>query len=296
MQVNERLGEYLKNKGISQNQVGKEIGVSSATISQFLAGKYSGDVKALGRKVLDWLDRQEERGKDLTIPTIETKNYGVIHRVCGLVHKNKDMGLIAGPAGVGKTYALEQYGKENSNVILIKVDSTYNRQTLLQEIAKLTQSKIKGDFRMIFDNILEVLSNRDYLLIIDEADQLKHNCLELVRNIHDKTKTGVVLVGILDLIGKIKGNYNDHQQLESRLGVQMQLKYLGKEDMEAVANGSGVDIEKSITKTISTFAKGSIRTLTKLINRCYETMTANNKNKIDMETCEMGMSLMGGAI
>lgn len=51
MTTAQKLSEYLKTHGISQAAASRSIGCSTAKLSLFIGGKYSGDVDAMEKSV-----------------------------------------------------------------------------------------------------------------------------------------------------------------------------------------------------------------------------------------------------
>lgn len=56
---NQQLKEFMQAQGLGQKQVANAFGVSVATVSQYLSGKYQGNCEELDRKVDEMLERQE---------------------------------------------------------------------------------------------------------------------------------------------------------------------------------------------------------------------------------------------
>jgi len=142
--------------------------------------------------------------------------------------------------------------------------------------------------------VIEAMTGRDAVLIIDEADYLSDSSLELLRRvINDKSHTGVVLVGLPRLEFKIRNLRNDHQQLQSRIGVMVKLGKLKKADADKIIAGVWDDIAKDAADAFIQTANGSTRTLVKLMGRVHQIMGINKAEKPDMEIiAEAGELLM----
>jgi DNA transposition AAA+ family ATPase len=115
----------------------------------------------------------------------------------------------------------------------------------------------------------------------------------LRRVVNDKSNTGVVLAGLPRLEYKIRNLRNDHQQLQSRIGVLIKLGALKKADAEKIIAGVWKDISKNVIESFVEAAKGSTRTLVKLMGRVHQIMGINKIEKPDAEViAEAGELLM----
>lgn len=214
----EALKQYIEQTGISQSKIAPLVGVSTATISQYLKGEYKGDVVAVDKKVAEMLERQAEKAKDVKSDFVETATAKNIFEVCGMAHSMADINLVIGEAGLGKTVTLKQYAKQVDNVILVEVEPTYSPKVLLVELCNrlgIVPSRSNHDN---VTNIVEKLKGSDKLLIVDEAELLAYKSLEIIRRIHDMAKIGVVLAGMPRLRANLRGKKGEYKQLYSRIG------------------------------------------------------------------------------
>jgi DNA transposition AAA+ family ATPase len=170
-----------------------------------------------------------------------------------------------------------EYVKSRENVILIEVDVSYNHQILLRELKKKCGEYGTGSLSIMLKNIVEALADRDYLLIVDEAENLTKKSLEFLRFIYDRSGTSILLCGTPKLISNIRGINLENQQLSSRIGMQVKLPSLNEDDIKLIA-------EKLIpgkTKCFNTLlieSKGNARRLSKIILRAEYISILNNTN------------------
>jgi hypothetical protein len=86
---------------------------------------------------------------------------------------------------------------------------------------------------------------------------------------------------------------NDHQQLQSRIGVLVKLGSLKKADADKIVSGVWKDIPKAVLDTFIKTANGSTRTLVKLMGRVHQIMGLNRAELPDEEIIiEAGELLM----
>jgi DNA transposition AAA+ family ATPase len=271
-------------KRISQSAAAKALDYSSAVVSAYKSRTYQGNVKAFEKAVEDWLKREARRVSKIEVPTAETATLDSIRKAITMAQDDRDISVIVGDSGTGKTTALRAYAAENHGVILIEVDASFTKNVLVNEIARAAGVETKGSMTAVIARIVEALRGRDTVVLIDEADYLSDGSLELVRRvINDKAETGVVLCGLPRLKYKLENLRNDHQQLTSRVGVLLEVKRLGKPDAVKIIEGVWRNLAKDTVEAFVKAANGSVRTLVKLMGRVHQVMIINRVQTPDAE-------------
>lgn len=272
------LAEFLEQNDVSQASVAKKINVSTTALSQFMSGIYKGDVKTLENKLTQFLEREFSRKQSTGFKFVETSLSQKIQNGCSFAFDTQDMILIVGASGVGKTEALKQYAAKTEAAIYIECDFSFSPKNILQEIAtqlKLDLGKIKNFFALN-SAVLKELSNRDVLLIFDEAELLTYKTLETIRRIHDKTGSAVVLAGMPKLRANLRGKKGDFLQLFSRIGIAVDVgNEVPEADLETVILGQSEFAP--FVKELKTLANGNLRRLTKIVKGSKKLMQKGEK-------------------
>jgi DNA transposition AAA+ family ATPase len=275
------LDALLKNdKQITQAAVARAIGSSSATISQYVAGKYPGDTKRLDKDVSSFIDNYHARRAvtKTEIPFIETEVYDMISEVAYACRVEQVMGVAYGDSGLGKTEALRLDASRNSGTILIEADLGYTARDLFRELSRrLVGSEVKGTLHELLDICIEKLKDSGRLLIIDEAEHLPYRALEMIRRIHDKANVGILLCGMKRLIENLRGKRGDFEQIYSRIDYAVALPKLGLEDTEKIIRSTIGSPAAGITKAFYDQCRGNIRTLCKLIRKSVRVAARNDR-------------------
>ncbi|EPO5263840.1 AAA family ATPase [Providencia rettgeri] len=225
MSIVNELTTMMNNKGWSQAQAARGIGVSTAVINQFLQNKYNGDVNAVEEKVRQFISREQERDKSRRIKPVyvDTLMARKGRDVIRMAHMDSDINVIYGDAGMGKTMIIRQYAKENLNAVLIEADPGYTARVVLEELCnKLGLSK-RGNMHELSESIIQTLRDSGRIILVDEAENLPYRALETLRRIHDKSGVGIVLAGMPRLILNLKGKRGEYKQLYSRVGFALRM-------------------------------------------------------------------------
>lgn len=290
-----RLEATLEKYEISQNRAAKDIGYSSPVISDYRGGKYKGDVDKLEEAIIKWIARVEQAHARKKVDIVETDALTKITNAIGLAHSEKDIALIVDDAGAGKSTAAKWYAERNPRTtILVNVVSGMNRKALVQDLAKSIGVDIyRVPYQTLIQNVATALAERDMVVILDEADNLKADALEFSRRlVYDLGGSGLVLIGLPRLTGLIQNLKNDHRQLESRIGVYLPLCGLTKKDAMKIAQSVWPSVSKEVVDAIYSISRTDVRQFTKIIERAQNTMAINKIDECDLEVVEMAAQMV----
>ena len=113
----------------------------------------------------------------------------------------KAMGAIYGPAGTGKTFAVERALTDHAqrNVVMSTFRSRPTTRYVRHELYRILGLGIAPPASPVETDLLlkQALGERRWLLVIDEAQWLNRECLEYLRYLHDDRATtfAMLLVG-----------------------------------------------------------------------------------------------------
>ena len=145
--------------------------------------------------------------------------------------------------GVGKTTAVDYAEKIlafDHQVMRCKQITT--RYTLLQALALAPGEKWTTHGRNwmrasdLYDRALERIRQRPFLLIIDEADRLRLDCFEILRDFWDDAKLPMLLVGNEVLTEKLN---RQHERLFRRIRLRFAQPRLREADLRKVLEFMG---------------------------------------------------------
>lgn len=235
------LQEALARRAMSQTEAAKAIGVSNSTLSGWIRGTYQGDVEAVTQRVVGWLGlaKARENAPTRVVEFVETAVAAEILEVCRYAHVHRDIGLVYGEAGMGKTVAARHYAREHRDAVYVRCDPSVRNPTaalsmLLQGLGR--KARAVGLYALTRE-LVDALEGTGRVLLLDEAQFLSHRSLEVMRTIHDQAEVGLVLIGNLDIWTQLHGHgHAAFAQIFSRVGIR-RLVQLGapREDIARLA-------------------------------------------------------------
>lgn len=281
--IRQQLAEHLANPGtemekVSMNAAARGVDVSVTAISQFLGDKYPGDNKKVAEKIEGWLKRQAERKlhEPILTETIPTEAVSKIMKVARICHIEGEMGVATGDAGVGKTRGVELYESQNPDVIVVKVIPGYSSKTMMRKLHKAAGYNGQGTIIDMFEDVVERLRNTGRLIIIDEAENLPYKAHELLRRIYDIAGIGILLVGMPELISRLRGSKGEYKQLYSRIAIHAKIPSMEKspDDVKSLV-AAAIPGSNGVWKAFYDITSNG-RQLEKLIKRSIQVADRND--------------------
>ena len=210
--VRKLLAQYQQKHGISQNQLAKEMGYSNATVlSRFNAGKYDSEDEVIAKAVQFLKITNKREAAPKKPPYKPTATSIQVSSLIELCHGRGEMGVAYGDPGVGKTMAVKQYSKENSDAIVITVSPTTATITGVNELIADKLGIKEKISRRITTAIIHKLKGTKCVIVIDEAQHLKAKVVNHLRSIVDATededtgeRIGMALVGNDEIYHELK--------------------------------------------------------------------------------------------
>ncbi len=219
--MREKLIEYISKKEMSQRGVAKELNISETTLSLFLKDSYSGNNLELAKIIQQYINLGTAREALAKLPELclKVNNTVEIERKARIAHLYSNILLLYGPAGCGKTTALQHYTRTNNGVVYVEADVTTNSpRCILKLILNALGEDSKGSTADLMQCILAKLNNTKRLLIIDEAQHLTEKSFDAIRAINDKAHIGIVYAGNPSILKRMYGRQEEEfDQVYSRI-------------------------------------------------------------------------------
>lgn len=264
---------------------------------------------------------------------ILTKEHKKFTEFCDACKDYQYIGLCYGIPGIGKTASANQYSNWQiiiryyntnfekffydpksllSSSELLQCDTILRTSSITDTPTRIEKS-IHGDvhklkfIKKFFENGSEIgkINIKDEemfadlkLLIIDEADHLKHTTLEQIRNIYDKFNFGLIFIGMPG----IERRLSRYPQLYSRVGFLHEFKALSKDEMTYIIERHLSKLNTQITldnfddfetmSSIIRITKGNFRILTRLFQQLERLMKINNVSSINIDLVNTARELL----
>lgn len=132
--------------------------------------------------------------------TIPTEHLLLTRRAVLDLTEARAMGAVHGDAGLGKTFAVEEaVGGVDVPVCWASFPSRPTMRLVAVELVEaLTEAPAGERHRFhLTGKLVELLGERERLIVVDEAQRLNRECIEYLRHLHDHpvTRFGLLLVG-----------------------------------------------------------------------------------------------------
>lgn len=254
--IKEAMLAKIERLGISQNEASKRIGVSGATISHIINGKWD-NITDAWRAISQWVGTDKWQ-------VVETNNVKRIFAMCKHAQTQGITKAISFRQGSGKSEGAKYYADNSKNSFYLEVEPHYTKKTFLQKLSRAMGLSVHNSIAEMVDNIIDKLNSLEKpLVILDEFDQLAEQVLPFFKTFYNKASSGFVLIGGEYFNKRITKGVNNAKQsyceIYSRLGAEfLPLHPNNEETIKAICNANGV-FEKAVIADISKQAKGDLR-------------------------------------
>ena len=264
-----KLEEFLSSNNITGSALARAIGVSASLISQLRAGSYKGDSDAVNAKINAYIDNFNKKAKNFHANAKENEFYvtsdvKMANFIISEAIAEKEIGLIYGFAGSGKTTALKEFARTNPNVVLIEATCHTSAKVLLEDLCEALKIDATGGLSTKLKAVARFLKSSDKVIMVDEAEHLPLKALEDLRRIYDFSRTPLILCGTEILLKNLMGKNKELRQLFSRICGKWCMQGLSKDESE-----------KIYTKEIFPYCKGNFRSSAKLYKKALRLAELN---------------------
>lgn len=250
------LRDHRLVRGLSWMMLGKESGIPEGTLSGWSSQSYKGDSQAVARRVWRYrqlVDSQAARkgeetkaGRNAEPDFVETPT-AIRLRTLMIMAQRGTMTVAATGPGCGKTKVMRNYAACVANVWTLTIDpSLRGLRAFSAEVARAVTGKpASGWTSQLSQCVKDSVANRGGLIIVDEANHLAYESLEMLRAWHDATGVGVCLLGNEELVATIKNGSKAHSRTAfARLNRRIEYTHVQdmplRDDVEVYLDAWGV--------------------------------------------------------
>lgn len=190
------------------------------------------------------------------------------------------MALVYGTHGLGKSQTILWWATKN-DAVYVRANQGMTSRWLLSEIAEELGESPFWHTQETFNLIEQNLKQNPKIIIVDEADYLiEKNTIETLRDLHDRTLTPIVLVGM----GSVDKKIARYKHLEDRIYEKLKFETFTKDDISEIINQlTELEFSDSAIEYLS-LQSNQFRQLIKIINKIEKLATTNNIKEIDEYT------------
>lgn len=229
--------------------------------------------------------------------TINTRFFALTQRAVADVTDANAMGAIHGEAGLGKTFAVT-YARAESERETCMVE--FPGRATMKQVARallfeITGVRHEGERFRLTDDLIDILGQRERLVIVDEAQRLNHECIEYLRHMHDHPNTTFALL----LVG---GNgcwrvLSRYPMLQSRIFRRVAFQPLTCDEVTAILPGfHPIYVEadpKAIELVDALYARGNFRSWASFTHTASALCDERGEEALTMEAARYALGLMG---
>jgi len=247
--VHDAARDYLERTDMAASELADRIGYGISTTRTWLQGNYkkvaASDV-CIRAAIWEFMERHPLESRDQPKGRLfETENVRHISRVFRRAIEHGEIVLLYGPPGTQKTFALEhlicaQHREKEQLAVYVYGSAGMTALALLKRIGRAAGVRIgRWDRESILRNVIDALVRRDAMpaIVADEAQHLSVECLEILREIHDRCGCGLVLAGSHNLLQLfMRPDRRPHlEQWLSRIDHRDQLPGLQEDEVREIA-------------------------------------------------------------
>lgn len=244
---------------VGREEFSRRVGYAPNTIYKVCAGKYRApdgtqlDVPAdLVKSIKQFLAIEQERFVGDKNEFVVTPTARRIWTACDLARESQTPVFIYGRSHIGKTWAFEAYTRANNHgrTAYCRMKAAAGLGGMVRRMATSVGVSPDSNTASLVDRIKRAMTP-DMLLILDELHLLAYTyrrssffaCLEVIREIYDEVRCGMVLCGTTLLLDKMQeGARGELEQLMRRGVHRCSLPQMPtKADLAAILKRSGLE-------------------------------------------------------
>lgn len=264
----------IEANDLSQTAVARELGVSPATLSQWLNGRYKGDNQGVAQTAGAWLDQRRRRQAIRSVAPrtkewVKTPTSSRILSALEFAQAAGDLVVTYGVPGSGKTTTINHFSNTRPNAWAVTATAaTRSATAILAELAEVVGGVSAPYHAAKLQRALtRRLHGTEGILVVDEAQHLSPEALESLRGLHDVTGIGLALVGNERVYARLTGGSRQEYfaQLFSRIGKRVDIKRVTEKDVLAIASAWGVTAEAAAVLVPIGQSPGALREVSKTL-------------------------------
>lgn len=232
---------------------------------------------------------------------IVTRQVREMAAMCYSLIETREMGVVYGDPGVGKTYtAIHMVAKWQERgypkIIYTEVDVGSTPSGIAKKILKILadlRPANAADTARIIENLTQ--EQELELIILDEAERLNRHSLDMVRSIYDRTGVPILLIGMTDILQKLRS----HKKFYSRIGIAYCFKPLTFnqmteyiDELHPLFKSTNNNTLPDLLRFLYESTRGEFRRINRLVKQTERIRIANEHSKLSLPLFQAASKLM----
>jgi len=251
-----KASEWLARTGLAPQDLASRLGIGESTLRMFLSGQYGRlnglcDNHYIAARGWPFITaRWPKKETPETAQLLETKGYRTIRECLEEAVDEGAISILYGPPSSEKSFVLEnlcaQFREAGRSAIYVYCGARHTPTALLRDIARGAEVWLRThNMRPYLEALRSEFVSRPTppALVFDEAQHLSVDALEIIRELHDRTKRpgrrgcGIVLAGSHNLHRDFERpeRRSSLEQWLSRISYRIQLEGMGKDEVLTIA-------------------------------------------------------------
>jgi DNA transposition AAA+ family ATPase len=265
----------------------RRVGYDSTSVDQMFRGRYKPTkpgapgqdvpVKFI-RAVQAFTTIEGDRALGGRTGFVETPTAKRVWKACDLARESQTPVFLIGPSHCGKTWALEQYARDNNHgsTVYCRMEAAGGLGGMVRAIAQALRISPKQNAANLKKAIRNAITP-DMLVILDEMHLLHYTyreqsffaCVEVIREFYDRAKNGWVLCGTDLMADKMESGKDRELKQIMRRGVhRFVFGNPTSHDVEAILADAGLDLpDAKATITVGSHTEQPRALLKQLANQ-----------------------------
>ncbi|MBD1385726.1 AAA family ATPase [Mucilaginibacter rigui] len=191
-QARKLINDFTGIKKVSKADLAKKLNISDAVLTFIKQGQ----AEKLSVEMLNSIIAQLQPGSGFNL--VGTSNYNSIQNICLKTQNSRQLNVVIGYTGAGKSVALNDYYRSKERVYYMVCKNSMNRRQFLCAILAEMGVNFMGNVYDMVNKIVDLLNEQpNTLLIIDEAGKVSTNVILDLHDIRNATmySAGILLAG-----------------------------------------------------------------------------------------------------
>lgn len=279
-QIRSKLEQYIRRYP-SQNKAATSLGISGATLSAIMNGKYESISDDM------WMTLRDKVGASTSWQCADTQAFGHLMLYMAAAKVDSSAMWVTGPAGIGKSTAASMYAASNRNVFLLTCSEDMHKSDFVKSLAKLIGVNSVGmTVRETLTTVIETLVTMDHpLLIFDEGDKLTDSVLYYYISLYNglKDKCGMIFLSTEYMKRRMENGLNrakkGYDELDSRIGRRfIPLPLIKSNEVATICQINGLEDKSAVATVIKEAAEcgNDLRRVRRSIQKEMKKLSLNN--------------------